>query len=96
MFNTCLLQGGDGVVSRRLEDVICGLSGENAYNIDDIDCNKPFVLQQDDMNPVLGVGPTSKAAATLFTLLHLTHAQFLGPDSGNVGEYTHLSVRDHV
>lgn len=37
------------------------------------------------MNPVLGVGPTSKAAATLFTLLHLTHAQFLGPDSGNVG-----------
>ena len=40
------------------------------------------------MNPVLGVGPTSKAAATLFTLLHLTHAQFLGPDSGNVGEYT--------
>ena len=40
------------------------------------------------MNPVLGVGPTSKAAATLFTLLHLTQAQFLGPDSGNVGEYT--------
>ena len=39
------------------------------------------------MNPVPGVGPTSKAAATLFTLLHLTHAQFLGPDSGNVGEY---------
>lgn len=37
------------------------------------------------MNPVLGVGPTSKAAATLFTFLHLTHAQFLGPDSGNVG-----------
>jgi len=37
------------------------------------------------MNPVLGVGPTSKAAATLFTLLHLTHAQLLGPDSGNVG-----------
>ena len=42
------------------------------------------------MNPVPGVGPTSKAAATLFTLLHLTHAQFLGPDSGNVGEYRHL------
>ena len=42
------------------------------------------------MNPVLGVGPTSKAAATLFTLLHLTHAQFLGPDSGNVGEYKHF------
>ena len=39
------------------------------------------------MNPALGVGPTSNAAATLFTLLHLTHAQFLGPDSGNVGEY---------
>ena len=38
------------------------------------------------MNPVPGVGPTSKAAATLFTFLHLTHAQFLGPDSGNVGE----------
>jgi len=37
------------------------------------------------MNPVPGVGPTSKAAATLFTFLHLTHAQFLGPDSGNVG-----------
>ena len=44
------------------------------------------------MNPVLGVGPTSKAAATLFTLLHLTHAQFLGPDSGNVGEYTDTYV----
>ena len=44
------------------------------------------------MNPVLGVGPTSKAAATLFTLLHLTHAQFLGPDSGNVGEYKHFFI----